>query len=51
MVFIRKHIYDLIFVVAAIFMVTSLTWDWTNIKSFISGGVIAVCVALRAMRL
>ena len=51
MIFIKKHIYDLIFVFVAILMISSLAWDWSNVKSFISGGVIAVCLALRPMRL
>ena len=51
MVFLKKHIYDLVFVFVAMIMISSLAWDWSNIKSFISGGVIAVCLSLRAMRL
>ncbi|MBQ9486777.1 MAG: hypothetical protein IJU91_03105 [Selenomonadaceae bacterium] len=50
MLFIKKHIYDLILVLVTILMISSLAWDWSNVKSFISGGVIAVCLSLRAMR-
>jgi len=50
MLFIKKHIYDLILVLVTILMISSLAWEWSNVKSFISGGVIAVCLSLRAMR-
>lgn len=50
MVFIKNHIYDLILVLVTILMLSFLTWDWSNIKSFISGGVIATCLALRAIK-
>lgn len=51
MIFIKKHFYDVIFILVTIFMITSLAWDWSNIKSFISGGVIAGCIAMRVTRL
>lgn len=50
MAFLRKHVYDVAFVFLAILMATSLAWDWTNVKSFISGGVIAVWIVLKAIR-
>lgn len=33
---------NIIMVVIALLMLSSLNWEWTNIKSFISGGVLAV---------
>ena len=50
MLLIKNYIYDLIFVAVTILMLSFLTWDWSNIKSFISGGVIATCLALRAIK-
>ena len=38
---------DALFIIASFLMCTNLDWDWTNIKSFLSGGVILSWIATR----
>ena len=47
MTFLREHTLDVLFACTAILLATTLAWDWTNVKSFISGGVVAVWLTLR----
>ena len=50
MTFFKNHVLDALFVCTVILLATTLAWDWTNVKSFISGGVVAVWLTLRAQR-
>lgn len=44
MEFLKKYTSEVMLGALGVIMVTTLDWDWTNVKSFISGGVIAICL-------
>ena len=48
--FIKKNANNIFLAGTCVVMLTTLAWDWSNIKSFISGGVIAVCLTLKVIR-
>lgn len=38
---------DIVIGLAILIMLSTLNWEWSNVKSFVSGGVIAVCFIRR----
>lgn len=43
----RRHLLDGAFACTVIAFVILLDWDWRNVKSFISGGVVGAWMAMR----
>ena len=48
--FIRNHLLDMMFLCTVILIASTLVWEWSNVKSFISGGVVAVWLTLRVTK-
>ena len=41
---------DIIFIICGLLLCSTLGWEWTNIKSFVAGGVISYLATRRWMR-
>lgn len=48
--FIKIFNSDAVFVLLAVLLCMQLDWEWTNIKSFLTGGVIFTSATLRILR-
>lgn len=48
--FIKIFVSDPAFVGLAVLLCLQIDWEWTNIKSFVTGGVISVSAMLRILR-
>lgn len=48
--FIKIFNSDTAFILLAILLCMHVDWEWTNIKSFITGGVISASAMLRILR-
>ena len=48
--FMKRHLLDLMFLCTVVLLASTLAWEWSNVQSFISGGVVAVWLTLRVTR-
>ena len=46
----KKHFSKIITAVLSVNLITLLDWDWTNIKSFLTGAVIALSVGIEFLK-
>ena len=43
----KQRILDVIFIAVTISLLIHLNWEWTNIKSFLVGGVIGAWITMK----
>lgn len=43
----RQKILDAIFIVTTISLCTIIQWEWTNVKSFLVGGVLGTWITMK----